>query len=206
MLLVSLNQAYAELRYTNGSANRPAEYFEHLTAIALERYLGCAVVRIGAPRRPPLPTQFPAALSYTIRQLNEALGRRDLEDQDSGDDGVDLIAWRAFNDSRPSQAILLAQCTIAVEWRDKRDGISLETWKRHIDWHSHPLKGFAVPFHHEQGNSWRETATRGGIIFDRLRIAKLAKGAPLKRQLRTDLEGWCRARINSLASLVIEGR
>lgn len=204
MLFTSLNQSYVELNFAGGIANRPAELFEVLAAKALERYLDCSVIRIGAPRRQPIPPQFPRALEYAVAELGEIIGQRDLEDHDSGDDGVDLIGWRSFGDTRASQAIILAQCAIGTDWRDKRDGVSLEMWRRHIDWHSAPLKGFAVPFHHEAGKSWRETATRAGIIFDRLRIAKLVAANELSAQTREAMIEWCETRCEKIVELTIE--
>lgn len=204
MLFASLNQSYTELKYTGGSANKPAELFELLALTAVEKYLQCPVIRIGAPRRHPVPTQFPDALTYAVKELGEVVGQRDLERHESGDDGVDLIGWRPFGDARASQAIILAQCAIGTDWRDKRDGVSLKMWKRHIDWHSDPLKGFAIPFHHEEGNAWRETATRAGIIFDRLRIAKLVEEAALPAKVKTDMAKWCEVRLKKIKELTIE--
>jgi hypothetical protein len=204
MLFVSLNQSYAELNYSGGTANKPAELFEILASSAVERYLRCSVVRIGAPRRSPVPKIFPDAITYAANQLGEIIGRRDLERHDSGDDGVDLIGWRSFGDARASQFIILAQCAIGTDWRDKRDGVSLGMWRRHIDWHSEPLKGFAVPFHHQGGNPWRETATRAGIIFDRLRIAGLVDTAALPTEVNARMAKWCEARLEKIAVLTIE--
>lgn len=206
MLLASLNQSYVELRYKGGTANRPAELFENLACIALERYLDCTVFRIGAPRRPPAPAAFPEALDYAVSQIFEPVGQRDLEDHASGDDGVDLIGWRSFGDNRASQAIILAQCAIGTDWRDKRDGVSLEMWRRHIDWHHGPLKGFAVPFHHEQGRPWRETSTRAGIIFDRLRIAKLVSQKSMPKATAQQMNNWCKGRLSQVKRLEIERR
>lgn len=204
MLFVSLNQSYTELNYKGGAASKPAELFEYLSCMAVEQYLRCSVVRIGAPRRHPVPAQFPKALDYAVEQLGEIVGQRDLENHNSGDDGVDIIAWRTFDDARSSQAVLFAQCAIGTDWKDKRDGISLEMWKRHIDWHSAPLKGFAIPFHHQAGNSWRETATRAGVVFDRLRIAKLLTNARLPKVLATDITAWCEKRRKQIDKLTIE--
>ena len=204
MLFASLNQSYAELSYAGGTANKPAELFERLASKAVEKYLHCSVIRIGAPRRTPVPFQFPDALVYAVEELGEIIGQRDLERHNSGDDGVDLIGWRPFGDARASQAIILAQCAIGIDWRDKRDGVSLKMWKRHIDWHSDPLKGFAVPFHHEEGNSWRETATRAGIIFDRLRIAKLVDDTALSAPVRQEMVKWCEAHLKKIHKLTIE--
>ncbi len=204
LLFASLNQNYTELNYAGGTANKPAELFETVASKAIERYLHCSVIRIGAPRRNPVPSGFPDALAYVVRGLGETIGQRDLEQQNSGDDGVDLIGWRPFGDGRASQVIVLAQCAIGTDWRDKRDGVSLPMWRRHIDWHSDPLKGFAVPFHHQEGNTWRETATRAGIIMDRLRIAKLVDDAAIPAQTKKDMVKWCEARLKKILKLTIE--
>jgi hypothetical protein len=206
MLFTSLNQSYTELVFAGGTANRPALLFELLASKALEKYLDCSVIRIGAPRKTPVPATFPRALDYTAGKLKEILGQRDLEDHDSGDDGVDLIGWRGFGDDRASQAIIFAQCAIGTDWKNKRDGVSLDLWRRHIDWHTHPLKGFAVPFHHEQGGPWRETATRAGIIFDRLRIAKLVQPAMLHRDVRREMTAWCEQRARAILRLALDAR
>ncbi len=204
MLFVSLNQSYTELSYGGGTANTPAELFEVVASRAVEIYLQCSVIRIGAPRRSPVPSQFPEAISYTARQLGEIVGQRDLERHNSGDDGVDLIGWRSFGDARASQLIILAQCAIGTDWRDKRDGVSLNMWRRHIDWHSVPLKGFAVPFHHQEGSPWRETATRAGIIFDRLRIAGLVDITALPVQATRQMTTWCERRLRKIGELNVE--
>jgi hypothetical protein len=204
LLFLSLNQIYKELRFTKGSATKVAEIFEGVTAVALQQYMRCEVFRIGAPRRKPVPASFPVALENLAKVINEAVGQRDLEHQHSGDDGVDLIAWRTFGDDRAGQELLLAQCAIGTDWRRKRSELDLELWRRHIDWHSWPIKGFAVPFHHEPGNSWRETTTRAGLVLDRLRIARFVEPGHLYHELRTKVEGWCQTRLTSLAKLAIE--
>ena len=205
MLLTSLNQIYGELAFREGTANRPAELFEDLTALAIRKYLNCDVLRIGAPRRLPIPAAFPAALDYIAAEINEAIGQRDLEDHSSGDDGVDLVAWVSFKDQREGQALLFAQCSIGTDWRNKRDGVSLDLWRRHIDWHAGPLplKSFAVPFHHER-SSWRETSTRAGIVLDRLRIAKLVPNRSLANSFRQKLTQWSRQRLRAVGGLAIE--
>jgi hypothetical protein len=204
MLFASLNQNYAELNYIGGSANRPAELFETLASKAVEKYLRCSVIRMGAPRRPPVPSKLSKALEYVANDLGEIIGSGDVEKHDSGDDGVDLIGWQTFGDARPSQLMILAQCAIGTDWRDKRDAVSLALWRRHIDWHSKPLKGFAVPFHHEEGNSWRETAARAGIIFDRLRIAKLVSASELSAATKKAMIGWCETRCKKILELTTE--
>jgi hypothetical protein len=202
MLFTSLNLHYRELRFTGGTANKPAEFFEHLTLHAVKNYWTCDAVRLGAPRRKPVPSDFPNALKWLARQINEAIGQEDIEQQNSGDDGVDIVGWRTFGDRRQGQAIILTQCAIGNDWRSKRNEISCDLWRRHVDWHVNPpMRGFAVPFHHESGGPWRETSTTAGIIFDRLRIAKLVAAPQLEASLAKQITAWCRNRIAAIQKL-----
>jgi len=203
LLFVSLNQAYQELAFRKGSANIPAELFEDLTLIALKRYAGGDAIRFGAPRRNPVPSSFPKAIEYLASTIFEAIGARDIERQETGDDGLDIVAWLAFGDKRSSQLMLLAQCAIGTDWKNKRSELDLALWRRHVDWHSEPLRVFSVPFHHELGGSWRETATRGGIIFDRLRIAKLAVGRSLSTSLNGRIRSWLKKRVSATQALAL---
>jgi hypothetical protein len=81
--------------------------------------------------------------------------------------------------------------------------VNLKMWRRHIDSHLASLKGFAVPFHHEAGSPWREKATRAGVIFDRLRIAKLVIAAALPVEPRQAMADWCEARCEKILELTI---
>lgn len=203
MLLASLNQHYEELVFKGGTANRPAEIFEWLTGLALQKYVAGKVVRIGAPRREPVPGGFPEAVKYLAAQMAEEFGYGELELQHSGDDAVDLAAWRPQVDRRPSQMIILAQCAIGIDWREKRSDFSEKVWRRHIRWHTDPVPAFAVPFFHEPGNTWRETAVRGGIIFDRARIMSLVDQASIPGELTADMNRWCTERLQQVSLLAL---
>jgi hypothetical protein len=203
MLFVSLNQYYSELVYTRGTAKRPAEIFEDLTGLALAKYITGQVVRIGAPRRNPIPAVFPTAVKYVADLMREECDYGRIEVHFGGDDGLDLIAWRRHTDERPSQMIVFAQCAIGTDWPDKRTGLSLELWNEHIRWHTPPIKAFAVPFCHELGNSWRETAVVGGIIFDRPRIVSLLRPRDVPTALIGQMEQWCRQRLDRVRTLAL---
>ena len=201
LLLVSLNQAYAEMTFSGGTANKPAELFEDVTSVALGRYIRGEAFRLGAPRRRPVPGGFPEAVKFAAATLNEDFQYGGLEWQQSGDDGVDVIAWLPFQDKRPSQLILLAQCAIGTDWRGKRSELELAVWRYHIRWHSEPIKVFAVPFHHEPGGSWRETAARGGIILDRIRLVSLLQDSEIAESLTQGITRWCTARLREARQL-----
>jgi hypothetical protein len=194
LLFVSLNQSYGELRFRT-DAGEPAILFEVVTARALELFLGGAAIRIGSPRLRPVPAGFPAALAYLADVIKEPVrGDGGLERHGGGDDGLDIWLTKGFQDERTSSVFVVAQCAIGEDWDAKRSELDLDLWHRHIDWFTKPLKAFAVPFQINQ-DSWRETATRGGLIFDRPRIAQAIEPAHLPRPIVTRIRNWTRQRI-----------
>lgn len=195
LLFVSLNQSYRELKFRDGTAREPAILFELLTARALELFLDAQAVRIGAPREAPVPSSFPACVEYLSSAIQEPVGARDLERQNSGDDGLDIWVTKGFGDQRSSQLFLVAQCAIGEDWDRKRSELDLGLWQRHIDWFTTPLKVFAVPF--QLGlESWRETATRGGLILDRPRIARIVAAASFPAAVVRRIRRFTQTRID----------
>lgn len=202
MLFVSLTHLYDELALAKGAANKPAELFECLTEQSLKSMIG-RVVRFGAPRRKPMPSDFMRALHYLVKDLGEKLGLNDIVPQSAGDDDLDVIAWIPFGDGRPSQPILVVQCGIGKKWEDKRNDLNLVHWSRRIDFHNAPLRMFAVPIQVPGGAVWRETAGMGGVILDRLRIVKLLKKGSLAGAVGKAVRDWSKAsapKIEALAS------
>jgi hypothetical protein len=194
LLFVSLNQSYGELNFRRG-AREPAILFELITARALELFLGGAAIRIGSPRLRPVPAGFPAALAYLAGAIREPV-RNDggLERHGAGDDGLDIWLTKGFQDERTSSVFVVAQCAIGEDWGVKRSELDLDLWYRHIDWFTRPLKAFAVPFQINQ-DSWRETAARGGLILDRLRIAQALEPGHLPGPIVARIRNWTRQRI-----------
>lgn len=201
LLFVSLNQCYGELNFRRG-AREPALLFEVITARALELFLDGQTIRIGAPRLPPVPAGFPAALAYLANAVGEP-SRADggLERHGSGDDGLDIWFVKSFQDNRASSVFIVAQCAVGEDWADKRSELDLDLWYRHIDWFTRPLKAFAVPFQISQ-DSWRETATRGGLILDRTRIAQTIEPAHLPAPITARIRTWTRQRVRQTSRSV----
>jgi len=67
-------------------------------------------------------------LNDRLKKLAEVLGERsnkeaidDLADQDTGDKGIDVLAYYDFKDSTSASAIVLGQCaTSPKDWKDKQ--------------------------------------------------------------------------------------
>ena len=198
LLLVSLNQHYAELRFTDGAATRPAELFEFLSSHAFTSYFGGKVVRFGARRRSPVPQRFSEALMYLASETLEEYGGGGLVASRTQDDGLDLVAWVPFPDGRPGQLVLLGQCAIGTDWKEKRTEVNIDLWRAHVRWLVPPVRAFIVPFNHDNDVEWKRTSSFGGIIFDRARIARLVRMGEVPTQLAQKLSSWCKGRISQL--------
>ncbi len=201
LLFVSLNQSYGELNFRT-APREPAILFELVAARALELFLDGTAIRIGAPRLQPVPAGFPAALAHLAEAIKEPVrGDGGLERHGSGDDGLDIWLTKGFQDERTSSIFVVAQCAIGEDWAAKRSDLDLALWQRHIDWFTLPLKAFAVPFQINQ-DSWRETATRGGLILDRPRIAQAIEAAHLPGPIVTRIRRWTQQRIRQTVRYV----
>jgi len=192
---------YKSLRFPKGRAKQPAELFEFLSGQAIKSYLKGDILRLGATRRSPVPKGFKEAVRFMATQLGESFGDTYLMSGHEKDDGLDLTAWIPFADERPGKLILLMQCAIGTDWREKLSELNLDLWKQHVRWDVTPIRAFAVPFQHEDGVKWNRNSTVAGIIFDRLRIAQLASCSSPPNELIENIKGWCRERINELDSV-----
>jgi len=74
LLLLSLRHYYGELRWNQRDTLRAAKLFEFLCLLALEKYLKAKVVRMGFPRRAPVPANFSRAVEYLCAQCQEPFG------------------------------------------------------------------------------------------------------------------------------------
>lgn len=202
LLFVSLNQWYADLTFQRGAATTVGEMFEEFTGLALRRYLNASILRIGSPRRPPVPAGFPDAVGYAAAELGEECGYGEMEIHQSGDDGLDLLAWLPFPDRRASQLIALAQCAIGTNWAEKRSDLDVKLWQRHIRWDVDPVRVFSIPFEHEPGNSWRETSVRAGIVLDRVRLVSLVGKQAIPTPLEEQLTAWSALRFTQVSELL----
>ena len=124
-----------------------------------------------------------------------------MEIQRSGDDGVDVIAWKPFGDNRSRQLVILAQCALGRDWAKKRSELELKVWDNHIRWDTGPVKAFSVPFAIDTGGTWAETATRGGVVLDRTRLTSILASGDLQAAFRKKISKWCAERIKQAQKL-----
>ena len=181
---------------TRINGDNGAKLFEEVCAQAAAAYLGgphshVASFVFGFPRR-TAPGGFACAVDSLCDQLREGGGNRARpRTKDQKDAKLDIVAWRAFADSRGGKLIAFGQCATGSDWPDKVHELGApagwcKLWMREelaVD----PLKMFFVP-HRVPGDRWLETCVGGGILFDRCRIVQ--HSCHLDDALRQRIATW----------------
>lgn len=182
-----------------GPKNRKgAKLFEEISAEAAKSYFGGPHAHVdalvfGSPREKNLPSSFDKAVNHLCRELGEGERFRanlTAEYSHKKDDGLDIVVWRDFEDRRQGKMIGFGQCATGKK-RDKKTG-ELNVKEFCSMWMSaqpvvEPRKMFFVP-NRVEDSKWCEMCLRGGILFDRCRIAYYAKVATGK--LKEDCGVW----------------
>lgn len=170
--------------------NNPQILFEKISQYAAESFMGSErnakgyAFRLGHPRD-ELPSSFSEAIDIICNLLLEGQGyRRSKKGKiKPKDDGVDIIAWRETTDNLSSKIIMFGQCASnqsLKEWERKLGDLKpkefCEEWMIEVP-ESQLIKSFFVP-HRPDYDRWSYIARRGGVIFDRCRIAYWAHEQP----------------------------
>jgi hypothetical protein len=170
-----------------------AQLFEEVSALALANYLGgvengVQSLQFGFPRR-VAPAGFKEAVENLCGRIGEGEGPRDRPTAaHQKDASLDLLAWRPFPDGRRSTVMTWGQCATGDDWRDKLNEMDPHSWcglwlREHPA--VTPMRAFFVPRRVEL-DRWVHAAYKGGVLFDRCRIAAFANPLP------NDLRSRCR--------------
>jgi hypothetical protein len=152
--------------------------FEEVCGVTLQSLLAGDLFRFGFPRShlPKTSRDFFPALTELCAVLKEGAPRATVkEDVGKHKDGdLDLVAWKSFPDGRPGQLIIFGQCAAGRQWATKLlEGAPTVFQQRYLSRVPAvlPVKAFFTPFRIRGGEEWRDHCARGGLLFDRCRIA-----------------------------------
>jgi len=174
------------------------ESFDLLVLQSLRGYLGSGAqaLRFGSPASGERPTKFRDAVRWLAGELGLGLGRGDARSH-SGDGGADIVAWVPFADKREGFLVVLAQCTVQLEWHNKGKDIVLDRWRGWVDFGKDPTTCLAVPFAVAPGYAaWDEVRRTTHIVFDRIRLMRQLP--PLPDTLFRDVRKWVRKEAKTL--------
>lgn len=145
--------------------------FEELSCVAAEQYVHGKVFHFGK-RCSEGGNAFPRAVNELCIAIGEGQGFRTQKHQGQQDDGVDLVAWRDFEDMRESKLLLFGQCSSGGNWKGKRKDLDPRAfWSQWmIEGNVSPLiRSFFVP-HRIMRDSWGFHARKTDLLFDRCRL------------------------------------
>lgn len=176
------------------------ELFDYLVLDALKQYLGsgCEGVRFGAPASGKRPANFRDAIGWLAKQMKLSTGTGRARPT-AGDAGLDVVAWRRFRDDRSGYLVILAQCTVQVEWVEKARDLAEDVWRGWIDFGKDPHLALAIPFVVPKDfKRWDALCRRVHTVLDRLRLCELMGATAMTR--RTEAARWVTEEIKRMAS------
>lgn len=122
-------------------------------------------------------------------------------DSSTNELGLDLIAYRSFDDGNASFPLMFVQCASGENWIDKRHTPDLITWEKIISFNSCPVKGMTIPFALAEESSFRRHTLRvKGIFLDRYRLlgSFTRNGSDVPDELNTRLINWLAPKITNM--------
>jgi len=157
------------------------EIFDKVVCEAVEEYFGpgTSTLRFGWPPSDGRPNTFPVALDWLSTRIGVPVGSG-MPAPATKDGGLDVVAWKPFEDHRSGFAMVLVQCTVQSDWFPKAADLLDDVWRGRLDMGRSPLTSLAVPFVIPKNFAkWDDLRRMVHLIFDRLRLAQmLAKRDP----------------------------
>jgi hypothetical protein len=166
--------------------------FEECVTELSGAFTGRAGIRIGFPRKAPVPTSLADAVDKYVKDSSELEGKMKAPPLTDGDLGMDVANWLPFKDQRGGYLHLIGQCATGADWSDKLTELNTYKWLDHIHWAVPPVRFFATPFVISV-QDFRRSSLDGGLVLDRVRLMELADkqslSGELTRRLRNYVDG-----------------
>jgi len=169
-LLLATHDFYEKTTIENWS--NVGDLFELYCAASLSQQIGKTIL-IGN-QLGNLPVDFDECLLKVCQIINERKGPIHPKARDFQDAGVDIIAYRKF-DQRKGQIVVLIQCASGKNWRRKGGDIKPKLWSELVFWTVDPIKAMTFPFAYdfdspEIEKEWIYASYDAGLLLDRLRL------------------------------------
>jgi len=170
--------------------------FEIICLDALKLYLpgSASAILFGSnPRN--TDGRFKGKLYKKILNLAETLNElplvteKDIDPQNTGDGGLDLVAYVPFSDSEPGMLYLFCQCACTDEWESKQHDCSHQAWENKIKFTSLFSHMIFVPFCYRDatGRWFNSLKILKSILVDRVRLIDLFAKTPSSLEQLPDL-------------------
>lgn len=157
--------------------------FEYLCCEALEECVpDWAEVRVFGTNK--FQERYPNLLIEKVTQLADEISEHVLDDLvpriidegDTGDNGLDLVAWLPFNDNGNGSSVFFGQCACSIDdWPRKQHDVKLEAWDKIIEFTSLPYPFIFIPYcFRKSTGEWNNSRKiRHTVLIDRVRLVQL---------------------------------
>ncbi len=169
--------SYFKWKARKNAAHNPWLLFEEMAHVAAREYLNAPNTSLlfGTSARQKKET-FRSSVDSLCTRLREGTGFDDQKTH-AKDDKLDVVVWKEFPDSAPSQLVLFGQCAAGDDWTKKVSELQPQAfsdqWLRR-GLISPVIRSFYIP-HRIEPESWELWARKAGILFDRCRVAHFAQ-------------------------------
>ncbi len=163
--------------------------FEKISAEALKNFIDGDVYSLGFPAGKGLN----AYLDDFIKLCYEQRGVQ--ANPDYKDDGVDVIGFKLFNDSRSANLYVLLQCAAGIHWKTKKK-IEINRWTNYIFWYPECVISSISTVDYVSQREWVKHNSSFGMLIDRVRIYNTLYKLEVEVTLRNETLAWAKPTIN----------
>ena len=178
-LLISSNLRF----FSRSERNKITSGFEAVSSIALKSYLiEKAQVHIFGKNILGEDSRYKGKklekiklLAQDLREQTTFQSEEQFSEHDTGDAGLDIVAWVPIGDDAQSFLIILAQCACTLNWVTKQYSASYDSWSPFIRFTARPNNMIFIPFCFRGANGgwYQYHDVKKSILVDRLRLIKL---------------------------------
>jgi hypothetical protein len=164
------------------------QLFERISGQALKNYINGEIFTLGFPAT----MGFNDNLDEIAKLCSETRGNR--ANSSYKDDGVDVVAFKTFNDKRSSNLYVLLQCAAGKHWTAKKP-IIMNRWDKYILWYRENIIQSISTVDYVENDNWDKHSSTFGMLIDRLRIYNFLYEKSVEPSLRLDVSNWCNNKI-----------
>lgn len=160
-----------------GTIANPRLRFERASALASAAFLNCDYFVFGTSSTTVSTKgvgRFSANVNSMCKLIGEGIGIKPIPKLNKQDDHMDIVLVKKVDMHRQSNIVFFGQCATGADWEGKLSEVMPDAfWAYWVQNSavSHLLRSFFVP-HRIKDERWAYVSTRGGLMFDRLRIAR----------------------------------
>jgi hypothetical protein len=182
-LLLAANLKYIAVKQRNDIT----AMFEIISLEALKNYLSRNASTIHFGTNPyNTNSRYKGKLSKRIlnlaADLNEQakVSEEDFDSRNTGDAGLDLVAFFPFQDNVQGMLYIFCQCACTEDWESKQHDCSFQAWDNKIMFTSFFSHMVLIPFCYRNatGTWFDHLQIKKSILVDRVRLINLLKVSP----------------------------